>query len=107
MRDSVWVIYKGARSHAIILGVAETALDAVRYLINSSWIIIDGKKSVGKWSNKKHVFLSVREAAQECYVSVEKFLLYALTEENTPYTLPNGLFIQEERVICGYNTPVE
>ena len=102
MRDSVWVIYKDNES----IGVAATKIDAIRYLIEAEWIGLD-RKEIGYVDNNGYIFLTPREAAKQANTTVEKILEEALENNHSSYFMRWQLRIQEQRIICGYDIPVE
>ena len=102
MQDSVWVIYKDNES----VGIAATKNDAIRYLIEAEWIGLE-RKEIGYVDNNGYIFLTPREAAKQANTTVEKILREALEDNLSPYFMRWQLRIQEQRIICGYDTPVE
>ena len=102
MRDNVWVMYKDNQP----IGVAATKADAIRYLVDIEWIGLD-RKEIGYWEKKEYIYLTPREAAKQAHTTVEKILEEALEDNLSPYFMRWQLRIQEQRIICGYDTLVE
>lgn len=102
MRDSVWVMYKDNGS----IGVVATKVDAIRYLVDTEWIKIN-QKDIGYWDNEGYIYLTPREAAKQANTTVEKILGEALEDNLSPYFMRWQLRIQEQQIICGYDTPVD
>lgn len=103
MRDSVWVIYKGDQS----IGVAATEIDAIRYLVDVEWIKLDRAEIEHINNEQKWSYLTVREAARKANTTIEKILGEALKNNNSSYSMINKFSIFRQRIIHGYNTPVE
>lgn len=102
MRDNVWVMYKDNES----IGVAATKVDAIRYLVDVGWIKMDAKE-IEYWEDKDQIFLTPREAAKRANTTIEKILGEALEGNLSPYFMRWQLWIREQRIICGYDIPVE
>lgn len=102
MQDSVWVIYRREQ----VIGVAASKIDAIRYLIEAGWMGLD-RKEIGYLDNKGYIFLTPREAAKQANTTVEEILEKALENNHSPYFIRYNFIIQEEQIICGYDTPVE
>lgn len=79
----VWVLYG---DHGLE-GIAASDVEAARMLVQSSGLSLDDEGMVGyrKESPAREGYMSVRQAAEECRLDVETFLVKALRGQLRDY----------------------
>lgn len=83
----VWVLYG---DHGLE-GIMASDVEAARMLVQSSGLSLDDEGIVGyrKESPAREGYMSVRQAAEECRLDIETFLVKALRRQLREYWIPD------------------